>query len=167
MDSSRDWDWVFECRREGWMDTQKRRYVIHWVLNYRVRETSSISHICMRRLAGSGREEGSMGRTRDSHQWIDREHRETSTESGMAERWIVDNIDEHYITVFPMSEAIMKKKKNGIRELFTASSKFSKNASRGVFLASIIYTEGKVLCSVDDCLPILPVNIKVASNDNY
>ncbi|CAD6187592.1 unnamed protein product [Caenorhabditis auriculariae] len=65
--------------------------------------------------------------------------------------------------VFLMTENGQKRKKNGLKELFSASSKFSKNASRGVYLASLVYTEGKVLCTVDDCIPILPIDESVLS----
>ncbi|KAI1725401.1 ankyrin repeat and fibronectin type-III domain-containing protein 1 [Ditylenchus destructor] len=62
--------------------------------------------------------------------------------------------------VFPNCVEIMnvRKKKTGLRYLFSASSKFVKNVQRGIYLASIIYTEGKVLCTVDDCLPILCID---------
>ena len=50
-----------------------------------------------------------------------------------------------------------KKKTNALRYLFSASSKFVKSLYRGIYLTSITYTEGKILCTVDDCLPIICV----------
>ncbi|KAH7732043.1 Protein R07E4.1 a [Aphelenchoides avenae] len=61
--------------------------------------------------------------------------------------------------VFPNSPDLqVKKKKIGLRNLFSASSKFVKNVQRGIYLASVVYTEDKVLCTFDDCLPILMVD---------
>ncbi|CAI5454469.1 unnamed protein product [Caenorhabditis angaria] len=34
---------------------------------------------------------------------------------------------------------------------------------KGIYLASLVYTEGKVLCTVDDCLPILQIDENVTS----
>ena len=46
--------------------------------------------------------------------------------------------------------------------------KSKNNFFRGIYFASIIYTEDKVLCTVDDCLPIIQVdeNITSISNDD-
>uniref|UniRef100_A0A7E4VVM4 Fibronectin type-III domain-containing protein n=1 Tax=Panagrellus redivivus TaxID=6233 RepID=A0A7E4VVM4_PANRE len=60
--------------------------------------------------------------------------------------------------VYPSTnDGAVKKKKLGLRNLFSASSKFIKNVGRGVYLASVIYTEDKVLCTVDDCLPVIQI----------
>ncbi|KAE9556576.1 hypothetical protein FO519_000270 [Halicephalobus sp. NKZ332] len=71
--------------------------------------------------------------------------------------------------VFPSNNDVsVKKKKIGLKNLFSASSRFVKNVGRGIYFASIIYTEDKVLCTVDDCLPIIQVdeNITSISNDD-
>lgn len=76
---------------------------------------------------------------------------------------------EEWKRLFPSVDAQTKKKKMGLKELFSASSKFCRNAVRGVFLASLVYTEGKVLCTVDDCLPIIAIdeNITMVSKDDH
>uniref|UniRef100_A0AC34QC80 Fibronectin type-III domain-containing protein n=1 Tax=Panagrolaimus sp. JU765 TaxID=591449 RepID=A0AC34QC80_9BILA len=69
--------------------------------------------------------------------------------------------------VFPNNNEIaVKKKKTGLKNLFSASSRFIKNVGRGIYLASIIYTEDKVLCTVDDCLPIIQIDENIISITN-
>ncbi|CAJ0583148.1 unnamed protein product, partial [Mesorhabditis spiculigera] len=87
---------------------------------------------------------------------------------------ISDQIDKHrnslvWQRVFPSNDANGKKRRTGLKELFTASSKFSKNLQRGCYLATIIYTEGKLACTVDDCLPIIEVDesITTVNRDDF
>uniref|UniRef100_A0A914HA82 Ras-associating domain-containing protein n=1 Tax=Globodera rostochiensis TaxID=31243 RepID=A0A914HA82_GLORO len=51
-----------------------------------------------------------------------------------------------------------KKRRTGLRHLFSASSKFVKNVQRGLFLTTVFYTEERILCTVDDCLPVISVD---------
>uniref|UniRef100_A0A913HP05 Fibronectin type-III domain-containing protein n=1 Tax=Strongyloides stercoralis TaxID=6248 RepID=A0A913HP05_STRER len=63
--------------------------------------------------------------------------------------------------IFPInSEGNVKKKSIRLRYLFSASKKFVKNVQKGIYLASIIYTTDKILCTVDDALPIISVDEK-------
>uniref|UniRef100_A0AC35U3F3 Ras-associating domain-containing protein n=1 Tax=Rhabditophanes sp. KR3021 TaxID=114890 RepID=A0AC35U3F3_9BILA len=60
--------------------------------------------------------------------------------------------------VFPViSDGLIKKKKLGLKHLFSASSKFVKHANKGIYLACIIYTNDKILTTVDDMLPIMTI----------
>uniref|UniRef100_A0A0K0EXC3 Ankyrin repeat protein n=1 Tax=Strongyloides venezuelensis TaxID=75913 RepID=A0A0K0EXC3_STRVS len=60
--------------------------------------------------------------------------------------------------IFPTNiEGITKKKPSRLRYLFSASKKFVKNVQKGIYLTSIIYSTDKVLCTVDDGLPIIAV----------
>uniref|UniRef100_A0A8R1HMY2 Ras-associating domain-containing protein n=1 Tax=Caenorhabditis japonica TaxID=281687 RepID=A0A8R1HMY2_CAEJA len=86
---------------------------------------------------------------------------------------LMEDVDKHrqslvWQRVFP-TEINGKKRKNGFRELFSASTKLSKHASHGVYLAALVYTEGKVLVTVDDCVPIVPVdeNVTTVSQDDH
>uniref|UniRef100_A0AC34F365 Ras-associating domain-containing protein n=1 Tax=Panagrolaimus sp. ES5 TaxID=591445 RepID=A0AC34F365_9BILA len=66
--------------------------------------------------------------------------------------------------VFPNNgDGAIKKKKTGLRNLFSASSKFIKNVGRGLYFASLIYTEDKILCTVDDCLPVIQIDDSMIS----
>ncbi|KAL3095418.1 hypothetical protein niasHS_007517 [Heterodera schachtii] len=51
-----------------------------------------------------------------------------------------------------------KKRRVGLRHLFSASSKFVKHIQRGLFLTTVFYTEERILCTVDDCLPVICVD---------
>ncbi|EFO82576.1 hypothetical protein CRE_00679 [Caenorhabditis remanei] len=86
---------------------------------------------------------------------------------------LMEDVEKHrqslvWQRVFPM-EVNGKKRKNGFRELFSASTKLSKHVNHGVYLAALIYTEGKVLVTVDDCVPIVPVdeNVTTVSKDDH
>ncbi|EPB74950.1 hypothetical protein ANCCEY_05967 [Ancylostoma ceylanicum] len=73
---------------------------------------------------------------------------------------ISEEIDRHrqspvWKRVFPNSDDNIKKKKSGLKEMFLASKRFSRNATKGLFLGSVLYTEGKVLFTIDDCIPLL------------
>lgn len=56
------------------------------------------------------------------------------------------------------SESPQKKKKQSLRNLFLSTSKFYRTLRKGVYLASILYHEDKIVCTVDDCIPIVEVD---------
>ncbi|CAB3400391.1 unnamed protein product [Caenorhabditis bovis] len=107
--------------------------------------------------------------------WEDGESKRDSWDNRIEDiEKLTDDVEKHrqslvWQRVFPSVENVAKRKKNGLKDLFTASSKFSKHATRGVFLASLVYTEGKVLCTVDDCLPIILIdeNVTTVSKDDH
>ncbi|CEF70712.1 Ras-association domain and Fibronectin, type III domain and Immunoglobulin-like fold domain and Ankyrin repeat-containing domain-containing protein [Strongyloides ratti] len=72
-------------------------------------------------------------------------------------------------TIFPTNNEVnLKKKSSRLRHLFSASKKFVKNVQKGIYLASIIYTTDKILCTVDDALPIISIdekNINMSKDD--
>ncbi|CAI2357173.1 unnamed protein product [Caenorhabditis sp. 36 PRJEB53466] len=99
--------------------------------------------------------------------------RETWTDRTEAMNKLMEDVDKHrqslvWQRVFPM-EINGKKRKNGFRELFSASTKLCKHAHHGVYLAALVYTEGKVLVTVDDCVPIVTVdeNVTTVSKDDH
>ncbi|ULT82585.1 hypothetical protein L3Y34_012087 [Caenorhabditis briggsae] len=103
----------------------------------------------------------------------DGEKRETWSDRQESMNKLMEEVDKHrqslvWQRVFPM-EINGKKRKNGFRELFSASTKLSKHVHHGVYLAALIYTEGKVLVTVDDCVPIVPVdeNVTQVSKDDH
>lgn len=79
---------------------------------------------------------------------------------------LVDQVEHHrqgpiWQRIFPSCSPIERdrtKRKSGLKHLFSASSKFVKNVQRGLYLASVFYTEGRILCTVDDCLPVICVD---------
>ncbi|XP_053946431.1 uncharacterized protein LOC128855501 isoform X2 [Anastrepha ludens] len=50
------------------------------------------------------------------------------------------------------------KKKTTIKQLFSVASKFQKHLRRGIYLASIVYCEDKVLVSSEDFLPVIEID---------
>lgn len=103
----------------------------------------------------------------------DGEKRETWSDRQESMNKLMEDVEKHrqslvWQRVFPM-EVNGKKRKNGFRELFSASTKLSKHVNHGVYLAALIYTEGKVLVTVDDCVPIVPVdeNVTTVSKDDH
>uniref|UniRef100_A0A0N5A483 ANK_REP_REGION domain-containing protein n=1 Tax=Parastrongyloides trichosuri TaxID=131310 RepID=A0A0N5A483_PARTI len=67
--------------------------------------------------------------------------------------------------IFPAnSEGNVKKKPLLIRHLFSASKRFVKHVQKGIYLASMIYTTDKVLCTVDDTLPVMSIEENNQSN---
>ncbi|EYC36464.1 hypothetical protein Y032_0893g2902, partial [Ancylostoma ceylanicum] len=87
---------------------------------------------------------------------------------------ISEEIDRHrqspvWKRVFPNSDDNIKKKKSGLKEMFLASKRFSRNATKGLFLGSVLYTEGKVLFTIDDCIPLLLIdeNVSTISNEDF
>ncbi|CAJ0610012.1 unnamed protein product [Cylicocyclus nassatus] len=72
-------------------------------------------------------------------------------------------------TIFSSSEETVKKKKNSLKEFFMAGRKFSKSVTRGIYLGSVLYTDGKVLCTSDDCLPLIHVDntVTTIANDDF
>ncbi|KAK5986982.1 hypothetical protein GCK32_005145 [Trichostrongylus colubriformis] len=65
--------------------------------------------------------------------------------------------------VFSINDEALTKGKNGVKRLVNGASKLLKNATRGVHLASIIYKDGKILCTNDDCIPTLSVDEDVTT----
>ncbi|KAK6062324.1 hypothetical protein COOONC_00034 [Cooperia oncophora] len=65
--------------------------------------------------------------------------------------------------VFSTSDDLMTKKKNGIKKITSGTTKFVKNTTRGLYLASIIYKNGKILCTNDDGIPTLCVDDAVTT----
>ncbi|GMT35133.1 hypothetical protein PFISCL1PPCAC_26430, partial [Pristionchus fissidentatus] len=65
--------------------------------------------------------------------------------------------------VFPKQHPQQQKKKKGLMELFVSSSKFWKNVTNGCYLAALVYCEGKVLCTFDDCLPTFVVDENIST----
>ncbi|KHN82455.1 Ankyrin repeat and fibronectin type-III domain-containing protein 1 [Toxocara canis] len=62
-------------------------------------------------------------------------------------------------TVFPkFHDSNMKKKRTRLKDLFSAGSKFVRSCARGVHLTSIIYSDEKLLCTLDDLLPVLTID---------
>lgn len=55
-----------------------------------------------------------------------------------------------------------------LRPMIVFDCSYSNYGFRGIYLTSIIYTEDKVLCTVDDCLPIIQIdeNIITITNDD-
>lgn len=58
----------------------------------------------------------------------------------------------------PNSQRRMPRKKTTIKQLFTAASKFQKTLKRGIYLASILYHEDKVLLTNEDFLPVIEID---------
>ncbi|XP_023295303.2 uncharacterized protein LOC111678250 isoform X1 [Lucilia cuprina] len=50
------------------------------------------------------------------------------------------------------------KKKTTIKQLFSVASKFQKHLRRGIYLASIVYCEDKVLVTSEDFLPVIEID---------
>ncbi|XP_054726536.1 uncharacterized protein LOC129236272 [Anastrepha obliqua] len=50
------------------------------------------------------------------------------------------------------------KKKTTIKQLFSVASKFQKHLRRGIYLASIVYCDDKVLVSSEDFLPVIEID---------
>ncbi|XP_067616980.1 ankyrin repeat and fibronectin type-III domain-containing protein 1 isoform X1 [Eurosta solidaginis] len=56
------------------------------------------------------------------------------------------------------------KKKTTIKQLFSVASKFQKHLRRGIYLASIIYCEDKVLVTSEDFLPVIEIDETYSSS---
>ncbi|WKY14730.1 hypothetical protein Q1695_000337 [Nippostrongylus brasiliensis] len=64
-----------------------------------------------------------------------------------------------WTTVFPNSSEHVVKRRNGLwRTAIGGSGKFLKNVTRGVHLASFICHDDRILCTNDDCFPIISVD---------
>ncbi|XP_028898759.2 uncharacterized protein LOC105216385 isoform X2 [Zeugodacus cucurbitae] len=50
------------------------------------------------------------------------------------------------------------KKKTTIKQLFSVASKFQKHLRRGIYLASVVYCEDKVLVTSEDFLPVIEID---------
>ncbi|GMR61802.1 hypothetical protein PMAYCL1PPCAC_31997 [Pristionchus mayeri] len=66
-------------------------------------------------------------------------------------------------TVFPKLAQQPQKKKKGLMDLFLSSSKFLKSVTNGCHLAALVYCEGKMLCTFDDCLPTFIIDENVST----
>ncbi|KAJ6636312.1 Ankyrin repeat and fibronectin type-III domain-containing protein 1 [Pseudolycoriella hygida] len=64
----------------------------------------------------------------------------------------------------PSLNGLCIKKKATIRQLFTATSKFQKHFKRGIYLASLLYHDGKVLVTNDDLLPVIEIDENYPKN---
>ncbi|KAM7363779.1 ankyrin repeat and fibronectin type III domain containing protein wide awake isoform 2-T7 [Cochliomyia hominivorax] len=58
------------------------------------------------------------------------------------------------------------KKKTTIKQLFSVASKFQKHLRRGIYLASIVYCEDKVLVTSEDFLPVIEIDESYPSSLN-
>lgn len=58
------------------------------------------------------------------------------------------------------------KKKTSIKQLFSAASKFQRCLRRGIYLASILFCDDKVLVTNEDFLPVIEVDETYPSNLN-
>ncbi|KAK0396622.1 hypothetical protein QR680_001790 [Steinernema hermaphroditum] len=69
--------------------------------------------------------------------------------------------------VFPKSTASGGKKKRGaFKNIFSSTSKFVKHVNKGTFLASIVYTDDRILCTMDDTIPIMVIDDEQRSISN-
>ncbi|KAG4078322.1 hypothetical protein HA402_013032 [Bradysia odoriphaga] len=62
------------------------------------------------------------------------------------------------------SNGLCIKKKATIKQLFTATSKFQKQLKRGLYLACLLYHDGKVLVTNDDTLPVIEIDENYPNN---
>ncbi|XP_037039396.1 ankyrin repeat and fibronectin type-III domain-containing protein 1-like isoform X2 [Bradysia coprophila] len=62
------------------------------------------------------------------------------------------------------SNGLFIKKKATIKQLFTATSKFQKQLKRGLYLACLLYHDGKVLVTNDDTLPVIEIDENYPNN---
>ncbi|XP_061391671.1 uncharacterized protein LOC133327115 [Musca vetustissima] len=58
------------------------------------------------------------------------------------------------------------KKKTTIKQLFSVASKFQKHLRRGIYLASIVYCEDKILVTSEDFLPVIEIDESFPSTLN-
>ncbi|XP_073815068.1 ankyrin repeat and fibronectin type III domain containing protein wide awake isoform X3 [Musca autumnalis] len=58
------------------------------------------------------------------------------------------------------------KKKTTIKQLFSVASKFQKHLRRGIYLASIVYCEDKILVTSEDFLPVIEIDESFPSSLN-
>lgn len=58
------------------------------------------------------------------------------------------------------------KKKTSIKQLFSAASKFQRCLRRGIYLASILFCDDKILVTNEDFLPVIEVDETYPSNLN-
>jgi ankyrin repeat and fibronectin type-III domain-containing protein 1 len=60
----------------------------------------------------------------------------------------------------------ISKKKTSIKQLFSAASKFQRSLRRGIYLASILFCDDKILVTNEDFLPVIEVDESYPSNLN-
>ncbi|GMT07709.1 hypothetical protein PENTCL1PPCAC_29883, partial [Pristionchus entomophagus] len=65
--------------------------------------------------------------------------------------------------VFPKILPQAQKKKKGLMDLFVSSSRFLKTVTNGCYLAALVYCEGKMLCTFEDCLPTFMIDENVST----
>nr|CAD2124839.1 unnamed protein product [Meloidogyne enterolobii] len=94
----------------------------------------------------------------------------------LLEKVEIHKLGSDWQNLFPStSNACNKRSKNGningnnttagLRQLFSAGAKLIKNVQRGLYLATLFYTEnGRILCTVDDCLPVICVDENFTGN---
>ncbi|CAK5078541.1 unnamed protein product [Meloidogyne enterolobii] len=94
----------------------------------------------------------------------------------LLEKVEIHKLGSDWQNLFPStSNACNKRSKNGningnnttagLRQLFSAGAKLVKNVQRGLYLATLFYTEnGRILCTVDDCLPVICVDENFTGN---
>uniref|UniRef100_A0A1I7YP53 Fibronectin type-III domain-containing protein n=1 Tax=Steinernema glaseri TaxID=37863 RepID=A0A1I7YP53_9BILA len=69
--------------------------------------------------------------------------------------------------VFPKSTGSGgKKKRGGFKNIFSSTTKFVKHVNKGTFLASIVYTDDRILCTMDDTIPIMVIDDEQRSISN-
>uniref|UniRef100_A0A0N5AB76 Fibronectin type-III domain-containing protein n=1 Tax=Syphacia muris TaxID=451379 RepID=A0A0N5AB76_9BILA len=68
-------------------------------------------------------------------------------------------------TVFPSisAETQVKRKKSGLRTLFSLNSKFVRNVQQGVYLTTVVFTDHKLLSTTDDYIPVLPIDENICT----
>ncbi|XGW35720.1 hypothetical protein V3C99_019145 [Haemonchus contortus] len=81
---------------------------------------------------------------------------------------LIEDVDKYrrslvWTRVFAACDEMMRKKKNGLKRVISGTSKLLKSTTRGVYLAAVIYKDGKLLCTNDDCIPMLSVDEAVTT----